>query len=535
MAKQILFSDDARNKVLAGISKLAAVVKQTLGPKGRNILLERSYGPPQIVNDGVTIARDITLSDPYENMGAELIKEVATKTNDKAGDGTTTATILTEAIVKEGLKNLVAGVNPMRLKAGILRAAEIVTDELTKMKRDVKENPDDIKRVATISAQDATVGELIAGAIEAIGDGPITTEEGQSGELTLEIKEGMQWGNGYVAPFMITDPSRLEAVAKNARILVTTERVTFTSILEAIKKIVPAGVAEFVIVGEDFDNEALGFFFANKAQGGFRVLAVKAPGFGDQRKHALKDIAILTGANLISKEEGRTLESTVADDLGAAGKVILTKDSAMIVDGKGDEEKITTRIASIDAEIEKTKSDFESQRLKERRAKLKGGVAVIKVGASTDTEMREKKLRIEDAINATRAAVDEGIVPGGGVALLSARKALVAQINSTGPTEEEKVGMRIVAGALSAPVKQIAENAGVSGDVVVAEIERQSDGYGYDAETGQYVDMFDAGIVDPMRVTRSALQFAAVNAAMLLTTEAAVVEEKKEGSLDGIG
>ncbi len=525
MAKQLIFSDDARAKLLAGVTKLSSAVKVTLGPKGRNVVLDKKYGAPQIVNDGVTIAKEVSLPDPFENMGAELVKEVASKTNDIAGDGTTTATILTEAIVREGLKNLAAGANPVELRHGIMEATELVVKELAKMSEKVSGKR--IEQVATISAQDPEIGKIIAEAVDAIKEGPITTEESNTIEMTKEIQEGMQFDNGYISPYMATDMGKMEAVFQAPRILVTDKKISsIQQLLPILEKCLQAGSKDVVIVAEDVDGEALATLVVNKLRGTFNALAIKAPGFGDRRKAMLADIAVLTGARVISEEIGLKLENVELTDLGTASKVMATKDKTTIVGGKGKKADIEARIEQIRGEIERAKSDFDREKLEERLAKLAGGVAVIRVGAATETELKEKKLRIEDAINATRAAIEEGIVAGGGVAFLRARTVLETQSKAH---DDRTTGRQIVYRALEWPARQIAMNAGKDPGVVVARILTEKIGMGYNAATDEFVDMVQAGIIDPVKVTRSALQNAASVAALILTTEVAITDlpEKK--------
>lgn len=544
MAKQLLFGDEARSRLLAGVAHLAAAVKVTLGPKGRNVVLDKKYGAPQIVNDGVTIAKEISLPDPFENMGAELVKEVATKTNDVAGDGTTTATILTESIVREGLKNVTAGANPMELRNGIMHAVELVVAELEKMKKNVAGDDKMVEQVATISAQDKEIGSKIAEAVRRIKEGPITTEESQTLTMELEIKEGMQFDNGYISPYMATDMGRMEAVYENPHILLTDKKISSVQdFLPLLEKAAQSGIKDLVIMAEDVDGEALATLVVNKLRGTFNALAIKAPGFGDRRKAMLGDIAALTGATVISEELGMKLDAAEIEHLGKATKIIATKDSTTIVGGKGDKKDIENRIAQLRNEVEAANSDFDKEKLQERLAKLVGGVAVIKVGAATETELKEKKLRIEDAINATRAAIEEGIVPGGGVALLNALKALDG---FKGSSADATTGAQIVKRALEAPAKQIANNAGKDGSVIIAQVLAEKPGVGYNVATDKFVDMVEAGIIDPMKVTRSALQNAASIAALFLTTEAAITdipEEEKDApgggghshGMDGMG
>lgn len=537
MAKQIQFSDDSRQKLLAGIEKLAKTVKVTLGPKGRNVVLEKKYGAPLITNDGVTIAKEIELPDPYENMGAQMVKEVATKTNDVAGDGTTTATLLAEAIVKEGLRNLTAGANPMHLKIGIEKAVKALTAELAKMAVQVGDSKEKITQVATISAQDEEVGKLIADIMEMVGnDGVIQVEESQAMGLEKEVVEGMQFDNGYISAYFVTDPSRMEAAYDDVKILITDKKISSAhDLIPILEKVAQTGSKQLVIIAEDLDGEALATLVLNKLRGVFNVLAVKAPGFGDRRKEMLKDIAVLTGGTVISEEVGLKLESVELEHLGEARRVLADKDSTTIIEGRGDKKAIAARVEEIKVHLSKADSDFDKEKLKERLAKLGGGVGVIRVGAATELELKEKKLRIEDALNATRAAVVEGIVPGGGVALLMAGKVL-EKMKSDDP--DENTGINIIRSILSAPLAQIAENAGKKGEVVVDKVLNSKEGIGYDAAKDVYVDMVKAGIIDPKMVVRSAVENAASVAAIFLTMEAAVVdipEEKKDMPHPGAG
>lgn len=523
MAKKILFNEEARRSLERGVNALADAVKVTLGPKGRNVVLEKKFGAPSVVNDGVTIARDIELEDPYENMGAQLVKEVAIKTNDVAGDGTTTATVLAQAIVSEGIRNVAAGANPMILKKGIQKAVNVVVDELKKISQKV-ETKEAKAQVAAISASDEEIGALIADAMEKVGDeGVITVEESKTMDTHLETVEGMQFDRGYISPYMATDPDKMEAVLNNPYVFITDRKITMIQdIMPVLEKVVQSG-SELLIIAEDVEGEALATLVVNKLRGTFKAVAVKAPGFGDRRKAMLQDIAILVGANVISEEVGRKLDSASLADLGRAGQVRVSKELTTIVDGQGDKAAIAARVAQIRAQIPETTSDFDKEKLQERLAKLAGGVAVIKVGAATEVELKEKKLRIEDALNATRAAVAEGIVAGGGTALLEVQGAL----DNLKLTGDEKTGVEIVKRAIEEPVRQIANNAGVEGAVVVDTIKRSAKGVGFNALTEEYVDMISAGIVDPTKVTRSALQNAASIAAMVLTTEAVVADKPK--------
>jgi len=518
--KKILFSEDARHALERGVNTLADAVKVTLGPKGRNVVLEKKYGSPTITNDGVTIAKEIELEDPFENMGAQLAKEVATKTNDIAGDGTTTATLLAQAMVREGLKNVAAGANPMILKKGIEKAVAIVVEEIKKVSKPV-DNKNDITHVAAISAADEEIGKLIAEAMEKVGkDGVITVEESQTMGTNLEVVEGMQFDRGYVSPYMITDSERLEAVLDEPYILLTDKKISMIKdLLPILEKIIQRG-KPLVIIAEDVEGEALATLVVNKLRGVLNVVAVKAPGFGDRRKAMLSDIAVVTGGQVISEEVGMTLENATLDLLGQARQIKITKEETTIVDGRGDVQEIKNRINQIKVQIEESSSDYDREKMQERLAKLAGGVAVIQVGAATETEMKERKHRIEDALSATRAAVEEGIVAGGGVTLLQIAPVL-DKIKEVG---DVATGVQLVRKALSEPLRQIANNAGVEGSVIVEKVGSLQNGKGFNALTGEYVDMIAAGIVDPAKVTRSALQNAASIAAMLLTTECLVAE-----------
>ena len=526
MAKEIRFSEEARKSLETGVNKLADTVKVTLGPKGRNVILQKSFGAPLITNDGVTIAKEIELEDAYESMGAELVKEVATKTNDIAGDGTTTATVLTQAIVREGLKNVAAGSNPILLRKGINKAVEIAVATL-KANSQTVQNKESIAQVATISAGDEVIGQLIADAMDKVGkDGVITVEESKTMDTALKTVEGMQFDRGYVSAYMSTDIEKMEAVLQDPYILITDRKISsIQDILPLLEQIVQQG-RKLMIIAEDVDGEALSTLVVNKLRGTFEVVAVKAPGFGDRRKEMLQDIAVLTGGQVISEELGFDIKETTLEQLGKAGSVKVTKDNTTIVDGVGEQSEIAKRVDQIKAQIEETTSEFDKEKLQERLAKLSGGVAVIEVGAATETELKEKKLRIEDALNATRAAVEEGIVAGGGTALIEAMKAVEKDIDKE--VAEEKTGMQIVAKALQEPLKQIATNAGLEGAVIVENVKKSSVNEGFDALHEEYVNMIDKGIIDPTKVTRSALQNAASIAAIMLTTEAAVVEIKKD-------
>ena len=527
MAKQILFNEEARRSLERGVNALADAVKVTLGPKGRNVVLEKKFGAPTITNDGVTIARDIELEDPFENMGAQLVKEVSIKTNDVAGDGTTTATVLAQAMINEGMRNVAAGANPMVLKKGIKKAVDVLVDELKNVSQKV-ETKAAKAQVASISAADDEIGNLIADAMEKVGDdGVITVEESKTMETHLETVEGMQFDRGYISPYMATDADKMEAVLSNPYVFITDRKITMIAdIMPVLEKVVQNG-GELLIIAEDVEGEALATLVVNKLRGTFKAVAVKAPGFGDRRKAMLQDIATLTGATVISEEVGRKLDSASMADLGRAGQVRVTKELTTIVDGLGDKDAIAARVAQIRAQIPETTSDFDKEKLQERLAKLAGGVAVIKVGAATEVERKDKKLRIEDALNATRAAVAEGIVAGGGTALLQVQPAL-AKIKATG---DEKTGVEIVKRAIEEPVRQIAYNAGLEGAVIVDTIKRSRKGYGFNALTEEYVDMIEAGIADPTKVTRGALQNAASIASMVLTTESIVADKPaKEGA-----
>lgn len=526
MAKLIKFDEDARRGLERGVNALADAVKVTLGPKGRNVVLEKKFGSPTITNDGVTIAKDIELEDPFENMGAALVREVATKTNDIAGDGTTTATVLAQSIVHEGMKNVVAGANPMVLKKGIKKATDALVDELKKSAKTVS-TKEEKAQVASISAGDEEIGGLIADAMEKVGnDGVITVEESKTMETSLETVKGMQFDRGYISPYMVTDPDKMEAVMSNPYVFITDRKITLINdIMPVLEKVVQQG-RELLIIAEDVEGEALATLVVNRLRGTFKAVAVKAPGFGDRRKAMLQDIATLTGATVISEEVGRKLDSATLADLGTAGQVRVTKDMTTIVDGGGDKQAVADRVASIKAQIPETTSQFDKEKLQERLAKLSGGVAVIKVGAATETELKDKKLRIEDALNATRAAVAEGIVAGGGTALLQVQPVLdELEAKAEG---DEKTGIDIVRRAIEAPVRQIASNAGLEGAVIVEVVKKAAKGTGFNAATEEYVDMIKAGIVDPCKVTRSALQNAASIASMILTTEAVVADKPAE-------
>ncbi|HEY8391246.1 MAG TPA: chaperonin GroEL [Capillibacterium sp.] len=520
--KQIIYNEEARHALERGVNKLADAVKITLGPKGRNVVLERKYGSPTITNDGVTIAKEIELEDPFENMGAQLAKEVATKTNDIAGDGTTTATLLAQAMVREGLKNVAAGANPLMLKRGMDKAVQAVVDEIKKISKPV-DKKEDICQVASISASDEEIGKLIAEAMEKVGkDGVITVEESKTMETKLEVVEGMLFDRGYISAYMVTDSERMEAVLEEPYILITDKKITLVKdLLPILEKVVQRG-KPLLIIAEDVEGEALATLIVNKLRGTLNVVAVKAPGFGDRRKAMLSDIAIVTGGQVISEDVGMTLENATLDMLGQARQVKVTKEETTIVDGKGSPQDIKNRISQIKLEIEETTSDYDREKLQERLAKLSGGVAVIQVGAATETEMKEKKHRIEDALSATRAAVEEGIVPGGGVTLLQIAPVLDELMKKE--SGDLATGMSIVRRALAEPVKQIATNAGVEGSVIAEKVLSMEKGHGYNALTGEFVDMMSSGIVDPAKVTRSALQNAASIAGMLLTTECLIAD-----------
>jgi len=531
LAKQLIFDETARRSLKKGIDKLADAVRVTIGPKGRNVVLDKKFGSPTITNDGVTIARDVELDDPFENMGAQLLKEVATKTDDVAGDGTTTAVVLGQALVSEGLRVVTAGANPMILKHGLEKAVEVVVEEIKNQSRKV-DTREQISAVAAISAADPEVGEIIAEVMDKVGkDGVITVEEGQSLGLEKEYTEGMQFDRGYISAYFVTNPDRMEAVLENPYILITDKKISAVpDVLPALEKAVSQG-KPMLIIAEDVDGEALATLVVNKLRGTVQVLAVKAPGFGDRRKEMLRDIAVLTGGTVISEEIGRKLDSVQLEDLGQARRVVATKDDTTIVDGAGKPEEIKGRMGQIKAQIEETTSDYDKEKLQERLAKLSGGVAVIKVGAATEVELKEKKHRIEDALSTTRAAVEEGIVAGGGTTLLQAIPAL-DKLKLDG---EEQIGVDIVRRALEAPVRQIADNAGARGEVVVETVAKSKLGTGFDALKGEYRDMFTAGIVDAAKVTRSALQNAASIAAMVLTTETLVTDlpEKEKAPAGG--
>jgi chaperonin GroEL len=530
-AKQLAFAEDARRRLKKGVDVLASAVATTLGPKGRNVALDRKFGSPTITHDGVTVAKEIELEDPYENMGAQLLKEAATKTNDIAGDGTTTSTVLAHAMVTDGLKSLAAGSNPMLLKRGIEAAAKEVSDAITKQAIDVT-TKEEIASVAAISAQDREIGELIAEVMDKVGkDGVITVEESKGLEFETEYVEGMQFDRGYISPYFVTDPENMEASIEDPYILIHDKKISAASdIVPILEKLVQIGKRELLVIAEDIDGEALATLVLNKIRGMLNVVAVKAPGFGDRRKAMLQDIAILTGGTVISEEIGRKLESVTINDLGQAGKIVVTKDDTTVVEGKGDAERIKGRIEEIKVEIDRSTSDYDKEKLQERLAKLAGGVAVIRVGAATETELKEKKHRVEDALSATRAAVEEGIVPGGGVALVNARSAIDKLKMKY---EDENTGVKIVRKALQMPMMGIAENAGKDGGVVIETVQRMqeekgSKNIGYDVITEDYLDMVEAGIIDPAKVTKGALENAASIAAMILTTEALITDVEED-------
>ena len=524
MAKDIIYGEDARKALQAGIDKLANTVKITLGPKGRNVVLDKKYGSPLITNDGVTIAKEIELENAFENMGAQLVKEVSSKTNDDAGDGTTTATLLAQALVREGMKNVAAGANPMTVKNGIKGAVDAVVDSIKKQSVAVSNNKD-IARVATVSAADEYVGSLIAEAMEKVtADGVITIEESKTADTVCEVVDGMQFDRGYISPYMVTDTDKMEAVIDDAMLLITDKKIsTVQDILPLLESVLKAG-KKLVIIAEDVEGEALQTILLNKLRGTFTCVCVKAPGFGDRRKDMLQDIAILTGGQVITSDLGLELKDTTMAMLGQARQVKVTKENTIIVDGAGDSEAIKARTSQIKTAIESSTSDFDREKLQERLAKMAGGVAVVKVGAATETEMKEKKLRIEDALAATKAAVEEGIVPGGGVALINAIPVVQALLDTD--DADYKTGVNIVLKALEEPVRQIAANAGQEGSVIIDKIKNSEPGKGYNFATGEYVDMLEEGIVDPAKVTRSALQNAASVAAMVLTTESLVTDIK---------
>ncbi len=526
MAKQIIYGEDARKALKSGVDKLADTVKITLGPKGRNVVLDKKYGAPLITNDGVTIAKEIELDDAFENMGAQLVKEVATRTNDVAGDGTTTATLLAQALIREGMKNVTAGANPMEVRNGIQKAVDVAVAALKKNSKKVT-GPDDIARVASISSANETVGKLISEAMQKVtADGVITVEESKTAETYSEVVEGMMFDRGYVSPYMVTDTEKMEAVLDDASILITDKKVSnIQEILPLLEKIVQSG-KKLVIIADDIEGEALSTLVLNKLRGTFTCVGVKAPGFGDRRKEMLQDIATLTGGQVISSEVGLELKDATMDQLGHARQVKVDKENTIIVDGSGDKKKISDRVAQIRSQIDQTTSDFDKEKLQERLAKLAGGVAVIKVGAATEIEMKEKKMRVEDALAATKAAVEEGIIAGGGVALLNAIPAVTELVEKS--EGDDKTGAKIVLRALEEPIRQIAFNAGLEGSVIINNIQKVGKvGYGYNFVTDKYGDMLNFGVVDPTKVTRSALQNAASVASMVLTTESLVADKKE--------
>ena len=526
MAKEILFNEEARRALGRGVDQLANAVKVTLGPKGRNVVLDKKFGSPTITNDGVTIARDIELPDPFENMGAQLVKEVATKTNDVAGDGTTTATVLAQAMIQEGMRNVAAGANPMILKKGIETAVKTLVEEIKK--RSIKvSGKAEIAQVASVSAADEEIGGLIAEAMEKVGnDGVITVEESKGLQTALNVVEGMQFDRGYISPYMVTDPDRMEAVMDNPYILITDRKISaIADMLPTLEKVVKVG-KELLIIAEDVEGEALATLVVNRLRGTFKAVAVKAPGFGDRRKAMLEDIAILTGGTVITEDMGRKLDSVELTDLGTARQVRITKDETTIIDGVGDKDVIAKRVSQIRAQVEETTSEFDREKLQERLAKLSGGVAVIEVGAATEVEMKDKKLRIEDALNATRAAVEEGIVAGGGTTFID----IIPALNTLEATGDVQTGINLVKRAVEEPLRQIAYNAGLEGSVVVEKVKNSEAGVGFNALTEEYIDMVKAGIVDPAKVTRSALQNAASIASLVLTTETIVADKVEENA-----
>lgn len=526
MAKEILFNEEARRALGRGVDQLANAVKVTLGPKGRNVVLDKKFGSPTITNDGVTIARDIELPDPFENMGAQLVKEVATKTNDVAGDGTTTATVLAQAMIQEGMRNVAAGANPMILKKGIETAVKTLVEEIKK--RSIKvSGKSEIAQVASVSAADEEIGGLIAEAMEKVGnDGVITVEESKGLQTALNVVEGMQFDRGYISPYMVTDPDRMEAVMDNPYILITDRKISaIADMLPTLEKVVKVG-KELLIIAEDVEGEALATLVVNRLRGTFKAVAVKAPGFGDRRKAMLEDIAILTGGTVITEDMGRKLDSVELTDLGTARQVRITKDETTIIDGVGDKDVIAKRVSQIRAQVEETTSEFDREKLQERLAKLSGGVAVIEVGAATEVEMKDKKLRIEDALNATRAAVEEGIVAGGGTTFID----IISALNTLEATGDVQTGINLVKRAVEEPLRQIAYNAGLEGSVVVEKVKNTEAGVGFNALTEEYIDMVKAGIVDPAKVTRSALQNAASIASLVLTTETIVADKVEENT-----
>ncbi len=542
MAKTLKFNEDARRGLESGVNKLADAVKVTLGPKGRNVVLDKKFGAPTITNDGVSIAREIELEDPYENMGAQLVKEVATKTNDVAGDGTTTATVLAQALVKEGLRNVAAGANPMGLKRGIEKAVEAAVGAIAEQAVQVDDSKSKIAQVASISAADETVGKVIADAIDKVGkDGVVTVEESNTFGMDLDFVEGMQFDKGFLSPYFVTDPERQEAVLEDCYILFNQGKIgSVQDLLPVLEKVMQAG-KPLLIIAEDIEGEALATLVVNKIRGTFNSTGVKAPGFGERRKAMLTDMAILTGGQVIAEEVGLKLDNVTLDMLGQARKVVITKDNTTIVEGAGSSDEVTGRVAQIQREIEETDSDWDREKLQERLAKLAGGVALVQVGAATEVELKEKKHRIEDALSATRAAIEEGVVAGGGTALVRAKSAVEAVTRKKSLTDDEITGAKIVLASLDAPAKLIAENAGLNGAVMVQKVEEAEGPNGLNASTGEIVDLIAAGVIDPAKVTRAAIQNAASIAALLLTTEALVVDKPEPepampaGGMDGMG
>lgn len=533
MAKQLLYGEDARKKLKAGTDALARAVVTTLGPKGRNVALDKKWGAPNVVHDGVTVAKEIELEDPFENMGAQLVREASSKTNDVAGDGTTTATLLAQAIIDEGLKNIAAGANPMAVKRGIERGVDLIVAEIKKMAKPVSGREEKVQ-VATISAADAQIGEMIADALQRVGDqGVVTVEEGKGLKLEVEYKEGMMLDKGYASPYFMTNPDRQEAVIENPYLLITDQKISsLNDILPMLEKFIKLS-KNLVIIADDVEGEALATLVVNKLRGTFNASAVKAPGFGDRRKEMLQDIAILTGGQVISEEIGRKLDSVTVEDLGRADRVVSGKDESIIVGGKGTRQAIDDRIAIVKKQIEESDSDYDKEKLQERLAKLAGGVAVVSVGAATEVEMKEKKHRVEDAVEATKAAIEEGLVPGGGVALLRARKVLAAEIEEKRNAEEaldEVIGLKILYKALEMPVRKIAENAGADAGWVLKEVEAKEGDFGFDAEKMEFTHLVKRGIIDPAKVTRSALQNAASVGTMVLTTEALITDLPEKNS-----
>ena len=525
MAKQILYSEEARQKLKAGVDKLANAVKVTLGPRGRNVVLDKGYGSPTITNDGVTIAKEIELEDKIKNMGAEIVKEVSTKTNDAAGDGTTTAVVLAQSLIQQGFRNVAAGANPLALKHGIEKAAEVIVAELKNISKPIA-GREEIAQVATISAEDAEMGNLIAEVIDEVGkDGVVTVEESKTFGLSKEMVKGMQFDKGYVSPYMVTNAEKMEAVLEDAPILITDRKIaSIQEILPILEQIAKGGRKDLVIIADEIEGDALATLVVNKLRGVLNVLAIKAPGFGDRRKEMLEDIAVVTGGTVVSEDRGMTLEKVTLDNLGKARRVVATKEKTIIIDGAGSKETIEKRIKQIKAELENSTSDFDKEKLQERLGKLSGGVAVIKVGAPTEVEQKARQHKAEDALAATKAAVEEGIVPGGGVALIRAAKVLAnLQVDT-----EEKIGVAILAKAVEEPLRMIANNAGVEGSVVVEYVKKQEGGQGFNAQSRKYEDLLKAGIIDPTKVVRSALQNAVSGASILLTTEAVVAEKPKD-------